>query len=185
MFGDRMRWRREYWGDVVASVIRRMRWWDIESVHHLEEQLFPVDKWSREQFWSELAQPTRTYLIAEEDSAVIGYAGLFALGAQSDVQTIAVDPRRQGIGLGSRLLEALIDMAHEKGARELLLEVRSDNASAIHLYERFGFERISIRRNYYAPGIDAHVMRLRPLTGEALDREMRDERVRDVRVRDE
>lgn len=163
MFDDRMRWRHELRDDAVGPVIRRMRWWDVESVYRLEEELFAVDTWSREQFWSELAQPTRTYLVAEAESAVIGYAGLFALGAQSDVQTIAVDPRWQGTGLGSRLLQSLIDMAHEKGARELLLEVRSDNASAIHMYQRFGFERISIRRNYYAPGVDAHVMRLKPL----------------------
>jgi ribosomal-protein-alanine N-acetyltransferase len=152
-----------------------MRWWDIESVHRLEEQLFPVDKWSREQFWSELAAPTRTYVVAEADSAVIGYAGLFALGAQSDVQTIAVDPRMQGTGLGSRLLWALIDAAREQGARELLLEVRSDNAPAIQMYQRFGFERISIRRDYYAPGVDAHVMRLRPLPEKGLDEGARDE----------
>lgn len=161
--------RRDYGGDFVEPVIRRMRWWDVEPVYRLEEELFPVDRWSREQFWSELAQPTRTYLVAEADGMVVGYAGLFALGAQSDVQTIAVAPRMKGSGLGGRLLRALIGLAREHGARELLLEVRSDNASAIHLYERFGFERISIRRNYYAPGVDAHVMRLRPLPEAAHD----------------
>jgi hypothetical protein len=44
-----------------------------------------------------------------------------------------------------------------------MLEVRADNAGAIALYERFGFERISVRRGYYPGGVDAWVMRLRPL----------------------
>ena len=56
----------------------------------------------------------------------------------------------------------------ERGATQLILEVRSDNEVAIRLYERLGFERISIRRDYYAPGVDAHIMRLRPLSSHPL-----------------
>jgi ribosomal-protein-alanine N-acetyltransferase len=44
-----------------------------------------------------------------------------------------------------------------------MLEVRSDNGPAIALYDRFGFERISSRTDYYGPSVDALIMRLRPL----------------------
>ena len=47
----------------------------------------------------------------------------------------------------------------------MLLEVRSDNPSAIAIYQRFGFERISLRRDYYERGNDAIIMRLRPIAG--------------------
>ena len=151
--------------------IRPMRWWDIEAVTAIEAGLFGSDRWSAEQFWSELAQPTRWYLVAEEigdaGAIVVGYAGLFVLGAQSDVQTIGVAPAAQGSGLGSRLMHRLIGLARERGATQLMLEVRSDNEVAIRLYERLGFERISIRRDYYAAGVDAHIMRLRPLSSHA------------------
>jgi ribosomal-protein-alanine N-acetyltransferase len=44
----------------------------------------------------------------------------------------------------------------------MLLEVRVDNMAARRLYERFGFEQISVRRGYYQPGgVDGLVMRLR------------------------
>ena len=43
---------------------------------------------------------------------------------------------------------------------EVFLEVRADNARAQHLYERFGFERVGVRKRYYQPsGVDAIVMR--------------------------
>ena len=145
------------------TVIRPMRWWDIAAVQALEEQLFPVDRWSVEQFWSELAQPTRRYLVACEEDTITGYAGVFVLAPDADVQTIAVAPTAQGSGLGSRLLEHLLDIAADAGCHQLMLEVRSDNAPAIALYDRFEFERISSRTDYYGPSVDALIMRLRPL----------------------
>ena len=55
----------------------------------------------------------------------------------------------------------------EKGAGRALLEVRFDNAAAIALYRTFGFETMTVRRDYYGPGVDAWVMG-RPLTGISL-----------------
>ena len=143
--------------------IRPMRWWDIEAVQALEQQLFPVDRWSTEQFWSELAQPTRRFVVACDGEAIAGYAGVFVLAPDADVQTIAVAPSAQGSGLGARLLEELIGIAVSADCRQLMLEVRSDNTAANAMYERFGFEHISTRPDYYAPSVDALIMRLRPL----------------------
>ena len=127
-----------------------MRWWDVPAVHRVETEVFP-DPWSVETFWAELAHvpETRHYLVAEQDGAVVGYAGLVCTGAQ-------------GHGLGGELLRALLAEARRRGAAEVLLEVRAENAAAQQLYARHGFERIGVRRGYYRPGgTDAHVLRLR------------------------
>jgi ribosomal-protein-alanine N-acetyltransferase len=144
-----------------------MRWWDVEPLLPLEQELFGPSAWTAETFWAELAHPeNRWYLVAEgADGSPLGYAGLLAPGAEADVQTVAVAPAAQGLGLGRILLEALIGQARERGATSLLLEVRADNAPAIGLYSKRGFEQIAIRRRYYQPeDVDALVMRLRPLT---------------------
>ncbi len=143
--------------------LRAMRWWDVPVVHALEARLFDPDQWSPEVFWSELAAG-RSYVVAELDGRVVGYAGLAVAGSDADVQTVAVSPDAQGRGLGRLLLDALVAEAARHGATSVLLEVRADNPAAIALYERTGFERIAVRRRYYQPGdIDAHVMRLRPV----------------------
>jgi [ribosomal protein S18]-alanine N-acetyltransferase len=147
-----------------------MRWWDIPAALAIERALFP-DPWSEGTFWSELAgvPETRHYVIAESGGELVGYGGLFATRHTADVQTLAVAAHQQGGGLGALLLTALLDEAHRRGADEVLLEVRDDNAAATRLYTRFGFERIGVRRGYYQPGrIDAIVMRLRPGGGAAL-----------------
>ncbi len=151
--------------------LRPMRWPDIEAVHAIEAAVFEVDPWSAEQFWGELAQPTREYVVAEDSGVIIGYAGAYLLPPDADVQTIAVSGAAQGRGVGRLLLEELITIAVRNKCSQLLLEVRSDNASALGMYERFGFESISKRRDYYASGIDALIMRLRPLPGSEVSHE--------------
>ena len=146
-----------------AIHLRAMQWPDITEVHAIETSVFAVDHWSVEQFWSELAQPTRHYVVAVDHGVIVGYAGCFVLPPDADVQTIAVSPAATGRGVGTALLQWLVACASRSGCAQLLLEVHADNAKAIGLYERAGFERISIRRDYYAPGVDAHIMRLRPL----------------------
>lgn len=141
--------------------LQPMRWWHVDAVAALELRLFPHDAWSAEQFWQELAQPTRRYAVATRSGVVVGYAGVFVLPPDSDLQTIAVDPDEQGRGIGRMLLAWALDVAGRSGGTHMLLEVRADNAPAIALYRTAGFERISVRHRYYPDGGDADIMRLR------------------------
>lgn len=147
--------------DPVA--LRAMRWWDIAAAMEIERAVFPADPWSEAGFWSELAgvQQTRSYLVAEDGSGIVGYAGLAAVAHEADVQTLAVRADRQGSGLGGRLLDALLVQARQRDCSQVLLEVAAENTAAEGLYSSRGFERISVRRGYYGPGLDAVVMRLR------------------------
>lgn len=154
--------------DPDAILLVPARWWHLAELARLDAELFDPDAWSVETFWSELAAPGRSYLVAvgksgASDAAevVLGYAGLAVTGPEADVQTIAVAPRAQGSGLGRRLLVWLIETARNRGARALMLEVRADNEPARRLYQSAGFERIAVRHRYYQPGdIDAEIMRL-------------------------
>jgi [ribosomal protein S18]-alanine N-acetyltransferase len=143
----------------MSAVLAPMRWWHLPQVAAIEAGLFPADPWSSEQFWQELAQPTRTYLVALEDDAVIGYAGMFVMPPDADVQTVAVRADRQGRGVARQLLVALLDHVEGRGATHTLLEVRADNVQALGLYESLGFVRISERRRYYPDGGDALILR--------------------------
>ena len=135
---------------------------DIAAVNELERALFPVDAWPLQMFYDELNQTdTRAYYVAEDMTGkVVGYAGLMCVLPIADVQTIAVVPEAEGAGIGSALLAMLIEEAKERGADDVLLEVRADNPRAQRLYRWFGFEQIHIRPRYYRDGADALIMRL-------------------------
>lgn len=142
--------------------MRRMRWWDIEPVMAIERELFGDEAWTDTMFWSELAQrDTRMYLVDEADGVVTAYAGLCAYPPhEAYVQTIAVASTAQRHGVGTTLLERLIEETVARGIARLDLEVRADNAPAKQLYARHGFMDIAVRRHYYQPsGVDAVVMR--------------------------
>jgi [ribosomal protein S18]-alanine N-acetyltransferase len=139
----------------VTVRLRAMRSSDVDVVLPFEQELFMGDPpWTAELFRSELAGVPRTrwYVVAEEAGDVVGYAGLFTSGDTADVQTLAVIPGKQRQGVGTVLLDALVAEARRRGAHELLLDVREDNAPARAFYARHGFEQLSRRRGYYANG---------------------------------
>ena len=146
---------------MAGITIRDMSLDDVPAVGALEHKLFPIDAWPVQMFLDELSQPeTRRYLVAETSEGIVGYAGLMCIEPIADVQTIAVVPDYEGRGIGSTLLTHLIDEARQRGAADVLLEVRADNPRAQQLYIRFGFEQIHVRPRYYRDGVDALIMRL-------------------------
>lgn len=58
---------------------------------------------------------------------------------------------------GSKLLEKLIKYA-KKTSSLITLEVNENNTIAIHLYEKYGFEKVGHRKKYYNNKDDAYIM---------------------------
>lgn len=123
------------------------------------EKLCFSDPWSENSVASELENELSVWLVAEEAGNVLGYVGSQTVLDETDMMNIAVHPdaRRQGIAVD--LIQELISQLHARGSRCLKLEVRVSNVPAIALYERLGFERLGLRKNYYRnPKEDALIL---------------------------
>ena len=138
--------------------LERFRWWHVDEVLPMEEDLFGAEKWSAGMFWNELAQ-RHFYVVAVDAEQVVGYGGLAVVDAdEAWVQNIAVRRDAQRRGIGRELLEALLAEADGR-ASKVLLEVAVDNAPAQRLYATYDFEPVGLRRGYYQPSnTDALVM---------------------------
>nr|WP_246842993.1 ribosomal protein S18-alanine N-acetyltransferase [Allokutzneria sp. NRRL B-24872] len=142
---------------------------DVPRCAELEQEIFAgEDPWSVGMFVSEIEAGAFYIGAFEEDDHLVGYAGLAVIGsppnAEAEVHTIAVDPKRQGEGIGKALLRQLLDRADAVNA-VTFLEVRTDNESAKGLYTANDFEVVGLRKRYYQPsGADAHTMRRPSLT---------------------
>ena len=139
----------------------KLRAWteeDLFVIADMEKRCFPSDAWTRAMLADTLKMPYQWSVLAEEDGQVCGYACLFSLFDTAEVLNIAVDHAFRGKGIGGTLLQALHEKAKELGAERMLLEVRASNTPAIALYHKFGYEKISVRKRYYADGEDADIM---------------------------
>jgi ribosomal-protein-alanine N-acetyltransferase len=137
---------------------------DLPVLVSMERVLFADSPWSMGQFKEEFkgVPTTRIFLVAtNEANQIVGYAAVLVVapGVEADVLTVAVlsDYLRQGIA--SNFMGQLESWSREKGAPAMMLEVGVNNAFAIALYEKLGYQNISTRKGYYGAGLDAFVMR--------------------------
>ncbi|GII53100.1 ribosomal-protein-alanine acetyltransferase [Planotetraspora thailandica] len=140
--------------------VRQMTMDDLPVVMEIERTTFPSDAWSESMMRGELGdQPrTRHYVVACVGDEIVGYGGLAAAADQADIQTIAVLAGHRRAGVGAALMDTLLAEAVRRGAEAVFLEVRADNGPAQAMYDRFGFERLGLRRRYYDDGTDAITM---------------------------
>lgn len=147
-------------------MIRRATPADLDALVTLEEATFDCDRISRRQWRYHLANARATVLVAGSPTHAIAAAmALRRAGSRSArLYSIAVDSAARATGVGGRLLAAIEADAHARGCTAMHLEVRADNAVAIHLYERHGYRRDARLAGFYEDGADAwrYVKRLQP-----------------------
>ncbi|MEN9293071.1 MAG: hypothetical protein RL288_867 [Actinomycetota bacterium] len=134
---------------------------DIPVLAGLEKEIYPESPWSAAQFREELSgvPKTRKYLVALDKQEIVGYGGVAIAGDVADIHTLTVIPSYRRKGIATQILKELEGWALSKGFKDFMLEMREGNLEAQPLYEKYGYQVISRRDNYYAPGIHALIMR--------------------------
>ena len=127
--------------------IRRLTYADLPQVIAIERRAFPTP-WSLAMFVLELSKPSGICLAATRAGRIVGYLICSRYDTVWHVMNVAVDDRRRRAGIATALLDRLFERADRPG-EQYTLEVRTSNAPAIRLYERFGFRSAGLRRGYY------------------------------------
>uniref|UniRef100_A0A915EF64 N-acetyltransferase domain-containing protein n=1 Tax=Ditylenchus dipsaci TaxID=166011 RepID=A0A915EF64_9BILA len=73
---------------------------------------------------------------------------------------LAVDVSFRRMGIGTRLVEAVIQVMNSFGCDEIILETEVTNTNAMNLYSRLGFIREKRLFRYYLNGVDAFRLKL-------------------------
>lgn len=90
-----------------------------------------------------------TCIVLQRDDAVAGYAILSIAAGEAHILNLCVDPVYRRLGYGDRLLDEILMRTRAASVREIFLEVRPSNATALSLYRKKGFRQIANRRAYY------------------------------------
>ncbi|HEY8586833.1 MAG TPA: N-acetyltransferase [Rhodanobacter sp.] len=138
--------------------VRRATSTDLDDLVALEQRSFSGDRLSRAQYRRHLDSNSAQVLVASLNHHLfLGSAVLFFRKGSTlaRVYSLATQPEARGRGVGAALLDAAAEAARRHGCHAIRLEVRTDNASAIGLYEGHGYRRIGRYAKYYEDGADA------------------------------
>lgn len=141
--------------------IRTMVTEDLEEVTAIEAQVFSVP-WTKDGFAAALDMSGANYLVAVNGKGTIaGYCGYYSCLDEAEVTNVAVVPAYRKQGYATAMLQELLRQAKGNGIKKVFLEVRFSNHGAISLYEKLGFVKLGLRKNFYEkPKEDAILMML-------------------------
>jgi len=157
--------------------IRRFKPADLEQVMHINRTCLP-ENYSSFFFTNLYERFPATFIVAEENSKVVGYAmcriergipsfKIIGLAKKGHLISIAVLPEYQRQSIGYALMQEVMQTMLLYEATECFLEVRVSNTPAVDLYKKMGFRIVRTKRSYYADGEGAYLMsRKLPFTSE-------------------
>ena len=124
--------------------------------------------WTHNQWSAELEDPRRPCLGLRNANGghLLAVACGWLVADELHITAVAVDPQQRRQGLGTQVLQALLQEAVRRGAVHATLEVAASNQAAQALYATAGFRTAGVRRAYYRNGDDALIQWMRLRDGE-------------------
>ncbi len=137
---------------------------DLDAVIDIENRSSPAP-WSGQLFLEDLTRKWAHVDLARvaldgSSLVVVGFANYWLVHDEVHLLNLATHPNHRRRGIGTRLMDHLVDVATGNDCRLITLEVRRANEGAQALYRSHGFEAVGMRSRYYSDGEDALVMTL-------------------------
>lgn len=116
-----------------------------------------TDFWSEKSFESELKNKHSLTLVGFLNKSAISYiTGQFFDFFNINSLAVLSKYRRQGIG--KKLLNEVVLFCKDNDIEKLCIEVRKSNYYAIKFYEKNGFKKVGIRKNFYSNPIEDAIL---------------------------
>ena len=130
-----------------TATIRAMDHQDLAMVSDIERRSYEFP-WSHGVFRDCLLAGYHC-LVLERDGRVSGYGILSIAAGEAHILNLCVDPKYRSHGYGEHLLDAILAQSRGANVREIFLEVRPSNTTALALYRKKGFHKVARRPAYY------------------------------------
>jgi ribosomal-protein-alanine N-acetyltransferase len=131
--------------------IRELKRLDIDQLIEIEKQVYNFP-WNERTFLDCMKIGYSCWVLERLDE-ILAYGIVSIAAGEAHVMNVCVNPKHQRKGLGTKMMNQLVDVALEERTKMIMLEVRPSNENAIALYHGMGFSEIGRRKDYY-PGED-------------------------------
>ena len=149
---------------ILNYKIRKAIHEDMEKLWELDSKAFKGEAYPLFFIKQALELFPHTFYIAELDKNLIGFCiGSLVTGDTEKgwILSMAVEEKFRGKGIGTTLLNKIIDELMNLKCQEILLSVHPNNTSAKYIYKRRGFEKINEVESYFGEGNPRDIMRLK------------------------
>lgn len=120
---------------------------DLNAIELIENEVHAYP-WTRGNFLDSI-KSSHTCLMMTLNEEIIGYTVMMFVLDECHLLNLSIKKSMQKKGYGSLLLNEVIHLANFAHSKTIYLEVRVSNQTAIHLYDKHGFNEMSIRKDYY------------------------------------
>lgn len=129
---------------------------DVSAVCEIESAL--IGKTSESKIRDTIESSTLFYYVLKVDEKVVGFFECSIISPEAELFDIAISKEYQGKGYSKLLMNYFVDLCKQSNCNTIFLEVNSINNVAINLYQKYGFAKYSLRKNYYGDN-DAILMK--------------------------
>ena len=138
----------------IIGIIRRAKLTDIDAILKIEETQ-SSNPWKKTHFVDEISNNLSYFLVLEEyiKKEIIGFIIFWIIEDVSELHNIAISESYKRNGHAISLINYMFEFVKKK-TKEIFLEVRTSNLSAINLYKKLKFKEITVRQNYYKNPIE-------------------------------
>lgn len=150
--------------DPAAIHFERLRKDYLAEVIAIEHEAYP-DPWTQGMFQQEMRNETSHFYLAIHGGEVVAYGGFWMILDEVHITKVTVARPWRGQGIGRYFMNYLETRGLDAGGTVIRLEVRESNVAARRLYQRFGFEEVGLRKNYYAVSPEHAVIMVKHLLG--------------------
>lgn len=130
--------------------IRAMRSDDIDSVLRIETEMYAFP-WTK-QIFKDCIRVGYDCRVCLDQGEIVAYVIMSSGAGEAHLLNLCVRSNRQRRGFAQSLLQDILHIAVSKKVETLFLEVRPSNHAARKLYEKFGFNEVGKRKDYYPAG---------------------------------
>jgi len=95
------------------------------------------------------SNPFTKYILYLEGNNYIGFIQYSIIYDRAELDYIYVDDKFRSSGIGSKLMNYMIEDVKNNNCLNISLEVENSNINAINLYKKYNFKEVAVRKNYY------------------------------------
>jgi len=142
---------------------------DLPALLALDRAAPAAAHWNEAEYRQLFTKDTGHFTLVIEEDYVRGFIVGRDLGPEWEIENIVIANSAQRRGLGTRLVQEVLERAQTQGAQAVLLEVRESNRAARGLYSKLGFVENGRRKSYYGNPEEDAVLYRKIVTAAALE----------------